>query len=173
MLRQAAWDVAGPPSQVLAAVERASAGDGLALVGTAVLAHLRRRDGGRWTLTWTNAGHPPPVVVPPEGPVRLLDGLDPLFGFPIAVTRPRRDHEAELHDGCTLFLYTDGLIERSGEDLDEGSARLLAALDRHRALPLQDLVDTTVSMLASAGTDDVAALAIRLGPSSGVVPGVG
>ena len=162
MLRQAAWDVAGGPSVVLTAVERAIAGDGLGLVGTAVLAHLRRLDDGGWALRWTNAGHPPPIVVPPEGPLRLLDGLDPLFGLPVAVTRPRRDHDVELPDGCVVFLYTDGLVERRGQDLDDGTAQLVATLARHRALPPQELVDVTVASLASSATDDVVAVAVRL-----------
>ncbi|TDQ46384.1 serine phosphatase RsbU (regulator of sigma subunit) [Actinomycetospora succinea] len=165
MLRQAAWDVAGPPSRALAAVERANAGDGLGLVGTAVLVHLRRRTHGGWSMTWTNAGHPPPLIVAPDGSTALLEGVDPLFGFPVAVRRPRIDHEVVLDDGCTVFLHTDGLIERPGGDLDEATARLRDTLTRHAALSPQDLVDTVVSELAPGADDDVVALAIRLEPA--------
>lgn len=165
MLRQAAWDVVGPPSRVLTAVERANAGDGLALRGTAVLAHLRRRPGG-WTMDWTNAGHPPPLVIAPDGTTVLLDGVDPLFGFPVAVRRPRVDRSADLVDGCTVFLHTDGLIERRGGDLDDGTARLRAVLHRHAGLAPQELVDTVVAELAPGADDDVVALAIRLDPTS-------
>ena len=163
MLRQAAWDVAATPSRVLAAVERANAGDGLHLAGTAVLVHLQQHHDGQWTVTWTNAGHPPPLVVTSTGGVRRLGGLDPMFGFPIAVTRPRRDHHVELADGATIFLHTDGLIERPGEDLDDGARRLEAALERRRGLPLQAMVEGVLSELASTATDDVVVLAIRLG----------
>jgi hypothetical protein len=166
MLRQAAWDVAGPPSGILAAVERANAGDGLGLVGTAVLAHLSRRAPGGWVMTWTNAGHPPPLIIARDGTTALLEGLDPMFGFPIAVRRPRGDHEIHLDDGCTVFLHTDGLIERQGVDLDEGTARLRESLTRHADRSPQDLVDTVVSELAPRADDDVVALAIRLAPAS-------
>ncbi|MDL5160336.1 GAF domain-containing SpoIIE family protein phosphatase [Actinomycetospora termitidis] len=163
MLRQAAWDVDGSPSEVLSAVERAVDGDDLGHAGTAVLARLRHGASGRWEMTWTNAGHPPPVVVEPSGVVRVLDGVDPLFGFPSVVRRPRTDHTVDLPDGCTVVLHTDGLIERPGEDLDEGARRLREALTLHAGLPLDRLVDAAIADVAPAAVDDVVVLAIRLG----------
>nr|WP_246326010.1 GAF domain-containing SpoIIE family protein phosphatase [Actinomycetospora corticicola] len=162
MLRQAAWDVGGGPASALAATERAITGDALGHAGTAVLVHLRR-EAGRWVMTWTNAGHPPPVVVSAAGAVTVLEGLDPLFGYPVALQRPRGDHHAVLHDGDTLFLHTDGLVERPGEDLDEGHRRLGAALARHAGLAPDALVDATIAEVAPAATDDVVVLALRLG----------
>ncbi|WP_018332597.1 GAF domain-containing SpoIIE family protein phosphatase [Actinomycetospora chiangmaiensis] len=161
MLRQAAWDIGAGPAAALSATERAIAGDDLGHAGTAVLAHLRRR-ADHWALTWTNAGHPPPVLVTTGGAVRALDGLDPLFGYSSVLRRARQDHTTELDDGDTLFLHTDGLIERIGEDLDDAHRRLHAALARHADLALADLVDATIADVAPAATDDVVVLAIQL-----------
>ena len=89
------------------------------------------------------------------------------------MTRPRRDQDIELADGCTVFLYTDGLVERRGEDLDDGIAHLMTTLTRHRDLPPQELVDRTVASLASSATDDVVALALRLGPPQSAAAAIG
>jgi len=162
MLRQAAWDhPGGPPSHTLNAFERAAEGIGLKAMGTALLAHLRRGVDHRWTMTWTNAGHPPPILLGPSGGTTLLDGHDLLFGFPGLATAPRRDHHCDLDPGSTVFLYTDGLVERRGSDLDEGTDRLRQLLAENRDLPPPQLVDLAVDTLAPDSPDDVVAFAVR------------
>jgi GAF domain-containing protein len=164
MLRQAAWDHPGePPSHALTALEVATAGLGLQAAGTAVLAHLRRVDGGGRAMTWSNAGHPPPVLLRPDGSTVLLDGHDILFGYPDLRPGPRRDHRRVLEPGSMLFLYTDGLVERRDSDIDEGIARLCLLLREHRDRPALEIVDTAVEVLARDSPDDVVAFAIRLG----------
>lgn len=86
------------------------------------------------TITYSSTGHPPPVLVQPDGRVEFLDqATDPPFDArPDPIPRPQaRTGHAE---GATLVLYTDGLIERRGEDIDTGPARLADSLDRHRHL---------------------------------------
>jgi hypothetical protein len=162
MLRQAAWDHPGEaPSHTLAAFEHAADGLGLQAMGTALLAHLRRGDDRRWSVTWTNAGHPPPILLAPDGGTTLLDGHDILFGFPGLSDAPRRDHHCSLDPGSTLFLYTDGLVERRGMDLDEGTDRLVQLLVKNRELAPADLVDAAVGTLAADSPDDVIAFAIH------------
>lgn len=162
MLRQAAWDhPAGPPSRVVAAFETASTGLGLHAVGTAVLAQLTRSAGRGWTMRWSNAGHPPPVLLLPDGTTRLLTEHDPLFGFGLTAERPRRDHGCAVPPGALLFLYSDGLVERRGEDIDDGIDELLALLDGLRGSAPREIVDAAVETLAREAPDDVVALAIR------------
>ncbi len=162
MLRQAAWDHPGePPSHALTAFELAADGIGLPAMGTALLAHLHCGADQRWGLTWTNAGHPPPILLPPDGGARLLDGHDLLFGFPSLATSPRRDHHHDLEPGSTLFLYTDGLVERRGSDLDEGTDRLLRLLTENRDLSPSELVELAVDTLAPDSPDDVVAFAVH------------
>jgi hypothetical protein len=162
MLRQAAWDHPGePPSHTLRAFELAAEGIGLKAMGTALLAHLSCGVDGRWAVTWTNAGHPPPILLRPDGRAVLLDGHDVLFGFPGLAASPRRDHHHAIDPGSTLFLYTDGLVERRGSDLDEGTDRLVRLLTENRDLPPPELVDLAVETLAPDSPDDVVAFAVH------------
>jgi stage II sporulation SpoE-like protein/GAF domain-containing protein len=174
MLRQAAWDhPGGPPSVTLGALERAAAGLGLEAVGTALLAHLCRMVDGTWSMTWTNAGHPPPVLLSPDGGATLLDGHDVMFGFPSLLSQPRHDRRRDVAAGSTLFLYTDGLVERRGSDLDEGTDRLVRLLGDNRALPPHELVDLAVDGLAPESPDDVIAFAVRFDEPRGARPAIG
>ncbi|WP_406391167.1 SpoIIE family protein phosphatase [Streptomyces sp. NBC_00882] len=77
------------------------------------------------TLRYVKAGHPPPLVVGPDGSSRYLDGpISPPVGpVPGAVYQQA---ETTLTAGDAVLLYTDGLIERPGEPLDEGLSRLSA-----------------------------------------------
>jgi serine phosphatase RsbU (regulator of sigma subunit) len=97
-------------------------------MGTALLAHLRRSADHRWSMTWTNAGHPPPILLDPSGTATVLEGHDILFGFPGLAVSPRRDLHHDVDPGSTVFLYTDGLVERRSAPLDNGLADLTAAM---------------------------------------------
>jgi GAF domain-containing protein/serine phosphatase RsbU (regulator of sigma subunit) len=162
MLRQAAWDRPGsPPSAIMQAFESANDGLDLGAKGTAVLARLHGDPTGPWSLTWTNAGHPPPVLLGPDGDAELLAEHDALFGFSLTAGRPRRDHHRVIRPGSTLFLYTDGLVEHRGSDLDAGTEELIAFLKDARHRPVGETVATVIETLAPDSTDDVVAFAIR------------
>lgn len=165
MLRQAAWDhPGGPPTTVLRAFETANLGLDLGAAGTAVIVHLHEHAAGTWSMTWTNAGHPPPILLTPDGTTELLDQHGPLFGFPAVSAFPRHDQTRDLPPGATLFLYTDGLIEhRDDHDIDAGIEALRHLLRRVRDRPVQDIVDAAVDTLAPDAPDDVVAFAIRFG----------
>lgn len=95
----------------------------------------RRTDGGpsggatqaAWTLTLSSAGHLPPLVRLPDGQLTFLDpphARGPLLGLG-GGSRRRHDATFALPSGSIVLLYTDGLIERSGEAIDSGLDRLL------------------------------------------------
>ena len=87
----------------------------------------------------------------------LMHGVDP--------DATRSDHSADLDDGDTLLLVTDGLVERRGSDLDEGLTRLQDALADLGGRPLEELLDGLLERLASDdGDDDVAIVAVRAHP---------
>ncbi|WP_433462040.1 PP2C family protein-serine/threonine phosphatase [Spirillospora sp. CA-128828] len=115
-------------------------------------------------LIYSNAGHPPPVLVHPDGSCELLDqALDPPLGArPEHVPRPQAGQEYD--PGDTLVLYTDGLIERRDEDIDASLAHLTNALGRTSNLSPERMADALLAQLGVAtGTrDDIVLVIIRL-----------
>ncbi|WP_105969574.1 PP2C family protein-serine/threonine phosphatase [Streptomyces geranii] len=157
----AASRVAEGPAQALDILGRyAHVVDG-AESATAVTTFI---DFDRRTITYSSAGHPPPVLVHPDGRVEFLDRATdpPLDARPDPVPRPQAD--AAFTDGATLVLYTDGLVERRHEDIDIGLTRLADALGRHRAADPGRLADAVLLELLPPGgaTDDTALIVVRL-----------
>ena len=112
--------------------------------------------------TITLAGHPPPLVVSPEGDVRYLEGPGglPLGADPDASYTEWR---TTLEPGATVVLYTDGLVERPDRSIDEGLDLLARAAGRAPREP-DDFISSLVEELLGPGArgDDVALLAILL-----------
>ena len=113
------------------------------------------------TLTYANAGHMPPVVVPPVGDPKVIGGgpAGPPLGTG-AITPA--EGQMVLREGALVALYTDGLVERRGQGLEGSIAELAAAL---RAAPdaLDDLPEQLVDALLPDGVhDDVALLVARI-----------
>ena len=72
--------------------------------------------------TFTAAGHPPPVVVHPDGAHHFADlPINPPLG---AATLPFETATHELPEGSLLVLYTDGLLQDPARDIDAGMAEL-------------------------------------------------
>lgn len=164
-LRGIAFLMGAPPAAILDGLERTMAGLRVETLATAVLAHVwapgRSGDPQRARLLWCNAGHPPPVLVEPDGTARLLATQPhPMLGVRFA--RPRRDHELTLDAGSTLVLYTDGLIERRQRPLDEGLERLRATAARLADWPVEEFCDALLAELVEAPIDDIALLALRV-----------
>ncbi|MEW9522147.1 PP2C family protein-serine/threonine phosphatase [Streptomyces tubercidicus] len=115
-------------------------------------------------IIYSNAGHPPPVLVHADGSYDLLDqATDPPLGArPQHVPRPQAG--TAYLPGDTLVLYTDGLIERRDEDIDAGLSRLTEALISFRALSPEGLADALLAHLGLTGgaRDDIALIITRL-----------
>jgi serine phosphatase RsbU (regulator of sigma subunit) len=77
---------------------------------------------------------------------------------------PRPQAGTGFDDGATLVLYTDGLIERRGEDIYTGLDRLAAALTRNARLDPERLADILLRELSprNGPTDDTALVIVRL-----------
>ena len=68
-----------------------------------------------------------------------------------------------LPPGSTFLLYTDGLVERRGCTLDDGTERMVAQLRALADRPLDELCDALLEgMLCGTPQDDVALVALRL-----------
>ncbi len=119
-------------------------------------------DPAQHRMTWTNAGHPYPVVVPRSGvPHLLAETHGPPLGVDATV---RYEHSSlVLEPGDTVLLYSDGLIERREHDIDADFERLLRAIPLDAARPW-GLVEQLVERLHPSGLhdDDIAILAVTV-----------
>jgi PAS domain S-box-containing protein len=117
------------------------------------------------TVSYASAGHPPPLLVTPDGHVRFLEGGR---SWPLGIDSDRARPAAaidRLPAGSLLLLYTDGLIERRRESIDVGFERLRALVAANWSLPLRRLKQAIFRALVDdagpAATDDVALVAMR------------
>nr|WTB34514.1 SpoIIE family protein phosphatase [Streptomyces sp. NBC_00830] len=116
------------------------------------------------TITYSSAGHPPPALLRRDGTVEFLDqATDPPLGAR-PEHGPRVQATMAFTEGSVLALYTDGLVERRGEDIDTGLARLADSLARHRAADPETLADALLADLLPLGgvTDDTALVIVHL-----------
>ena len=144
------------PATLLDWLNRAAAHFTDGVLGTAICGLY---DPAGRSLHWARAGHLPPILVRdgragqlplPEG---LLLGADPDARYTEEVTR--------LRLGDTLLMFTDGLIERRDEPIDEALATLLQIASR----PVGDIGDYADLLLAKAASDtgdDACLVAVRI-----------
>jgi serine phosphatase RsbU (regulator of sigma subunit) len=165
MLRGIAYTMEEPPGAVMTALDKAMAGLAVDTIATAILARVEREssagDGQRLVLRWTNAGHPPPALISPDGAVELLTGPpDVLLG--VLPEGDRIDHTRVLEQGSTVVFYTDGLIDRRSQDLTDGFEWLSRTLSRHATEDHEQLADTLLTEQMAGSEDDVAILVLRV-----------
>lgn len=165
LTRGVAYSLADAPSTTLAGVDRAMRGLDVGVIATAVFAQIGDGQDGSRVLRWSNAGHPPPVLIAPDGSARLLEtapelllGLDP--------DTHRADHVVDLEPGGTLLLYTDGFVERRGESLQQGLDWLIHAVRGLQHLHPEELCNRLLGEVAGDLEDDVALLALRIRPAN-------
>ncbi|MBT3152559.1 SpoIIE family protein phosphatase [Streptomyces sp. CHD11] len=104
------------------------------------------------------AGHPPPLLRHSDGRTELLrisPGL--LLGIEPEARYPTLD--VPLPPGCVLVLYTDGLVEAPGVDIDNATAALAGLLEHADPADLDTMADTLIRHAPSPG-DDIALLLI-------------
>ncbi|MFJ4467117.1 PP2C family protein-serine/threonine phosphatase [Streptomyces sp. NPDC089424] len=162
MLRALAWSQNQPPHRIVEELDQAMSHISDVRMATMVLARLSTEPHGSWHLRWTNAGHPPPLLVDRDGLTRYLDDANGML-LGTATQHPRPDARIPLPPGSTLVFYTDGLIETRTHPLDVGmeTLRRHAAALAHR--PLDAFADQLVQRVRPADNDDdVALLAIRI-----------
>lgn len=107
-------------------------------------------------VTFTNAGHLPPLLI--EGTHARL--LHTTSGPPIGVSS-RAEYPArtvEVSRGATLLAFTDGLVEKRGEVIDSSLDRFSDTALRHAHLDLDDLVTTLVTEVTTDGIEDDGAI---------------
>jgi serine/threonine-protein kinase RsbW len=153
---------AGDPARIL---ERLDAFvETVPSAATATLAYVEL-DPGTGDVRYACAGHPPPLVVSPDGRTRFLwDGRSPPLG---SLLGQDRDAAVDrLEEGETLVLYTDGLVERRSASIDVGLERLADAA-RRSAIGAARLADEICDALLDGPSqdDDVCVLTLFRIPS--------
>jgi PAS domain S-box-containing protein len=169
MLRGIAYRDGVSPAEVLAGLDAAIHGLGMGTMATAAIARVEQtpeeKSAGLTRLRWSNAGHPAPLLLHHDGRIEELAGARAQLMLGVDPAARRTDSVVTVRRGSTLLLYTDGLVEGRDLPLDEGVARLRAALVELAGEPLPRLCDAVIERLRPEGLqDDVALVAIRLHP---------
>ncbi|MCW2813688.1 MAG: histidine kinase [Nocardioides sp.] len=196
ILRGIAVTTDGSPAEILTRVDEAMELLLLDTTATVIVARFEQtpeeRRAGLTRLRWSNAGHPPPMVIahpddpptpspqddrpgriehhPATTPGRSADsavlwGATPNMLLGLMPETVRDETVLTLRRGATVLLYTDGLVERRQQDLDTGVQQLEAVFTELVAseLPLEDLCDELLRrLLPERPEDDVALVAVRL-----------
>jgi hypothetical protein len=148
------------PASVLEGLDLFAGSVDGASCATVVCAVIDRETG---TVTYSRAGHPPPLVAGPSGRQWLDGGL----GLPLDV-RPgaqRTNHTATIGPDDVVVLYSDGLVERRGEPLDMGLERLAASVEAGLDSTVADMADRILlDLLPDGSQDDVVVVVKRLHP---------
>lgn len=144
------------PDDLIAMVHRLCEPKGI--FATALCARLTPRG----TLRWASAGHPPPVLARPGEAELLIGRPSPPLGVSadvdIALERRR------IAAGDTVVVYTDGLVERRDEPIDESLERLVQDVRRWAGLDAGELADRLLDARQAAGptADDIALVVVRI-----------
>ena len=167
LLRGIATYSDGSPAEVLQGLDSSMQLLQVSTLATAAVARLEQtaeeHDQGLTRLLWANAGHPPPLVLHPDGTLEVLaaEKADLLLGVDPGARRT--GHVVTLQRDTTVLLYTDGLIERRNSDLEEGMDRLRSAVRELADRGLEELCDGVIDRLVEGRPDDdVALVAVRL-----------
>ncbi len=128
------------------------------MYSSASCAVIRPDGSGRYAC----AGHPFPIIRHADGSTELLDsGRSALLGISAG---PRRDASFVMECGSTLVMYTDGLVDRHGDGIDDGIARLRRTLGDNPVPTTNHARLLTESLVNAAGArDDTVTLCITMG----------
>ncbi|MEV6290223.1 SpoIIE family protein phosphatase [Streptomyces sp. NPDC051896] len=163
MLRGIAVDRQEPPGDVLRRLDLASQTLDPQSTATCVYAVIKGGEDRGSNLHHSSAGHLPPLLTTREGDTHYLEaGSGPLIGLDAGLLRTSAHDRLPPHS--TLLLFTDGLIERRGESLDDAMIRLRLHTAEQAQDPLDVFCDELIIEFGADSTDDIALLALRPTP---------
>jgi serine phosphatase RsbU (regulator of sigma subunit) len=129
----------------------------LATLSYAVVDKSRRR------LMLSNAGHPAPLLLGPDGSISQMSGG---LSVPLGTDDPAARHRQvpyDLRPGTRLLFYTDGLVEDRRRAFDDGLAHLIQSLRCASGAP-EDICERALSVRGEARDDDVCVLCAVIDP---------
>ncbi|MEU6415969.1 ATP-binding SpoIIE family protein phosphatase [Streptomyces spiralis] len=119
-------------------------------------------DPGERRCTFASAGHPPPVVVTPEGTAQFVDVVP---GPPLGIGgMPFEPYEVDIEPGSVLVFYSDGLVGFPSGDMEAGMERLRRVLHTEAGVDrdLEGMSHRVMAQLVTTPcTDDATALFVR------------
>lgn len=151
-----------PPTEVLNEMDREYPIERFDKFFTISYCILNVKDG---TLRYSNAGHPPPVLLRKDGSLELLNEGGTIIGM--GGLLPFEEGRRKLCSGDKLFLYTDGIAEYQNEDgLFYDEDRFFAELKRLKDRLLSNIIDGVIESMMSFGNntepqDDISLLAVE------------
>ena len=157
-------EAADGPAQLLDRLEEFAGRAPGVRFSTVCVALLDPRDG---SLRYATAGHPPPLLLAPDGSTALLEGArsHPLLAMARGAEpqAPHREEAVAVPPGGRVLLYTDGLIERRDPTADYGFGRLQDAARRNRGEAIEPFCDALLDDLLAEGdgSDDTAVLCVE------------
>ncbi|MBW0089054.1 SpoIIE family protein phosphatase [Pseudonocardia sp. KRD-184] len=148
------------PAQALEGLDRAARRIPGARGSTALCLTIDTDSGD---VAWSAAGHVPPLIAGPDGTRFAQGGQGALLG--VSDRAPYGEGRETVVPGTTVALYTDGLVERRGQVVDDGLQRLAAVAERGHQRPPGELLDVLLAEVLGSDTgDDVALVLARLVP---------
>lgn len=147
------------PGAVLMRVDQLVGGMRITRSASLVYATLSQLGSSQWEMSWSRAGHLPPILVRDGRAEALMDGGGPMIGLSADA---RTHEERDVGPGDVLVLYTDGLIERRSRPLRAGLQRLLEVCQE---LDVSDAAGIGERLLADLGDqpeDDIAIVVLRV-----------
>ncbi|MFI9625680.1 SpoIIE family protein phosphatase [Streptomyces sp. NPDC052042] len=152
-------ELLGHLDEVVSRIDRAEAAgeSGVEISGATCLYAIYDAVSGNCTMA--RAGHPGPALILPDGTVEFPEGP---VGLPLGIGgMPFESAEFHVPEGSRLVLFTDGLFERRGRDIDAGLEMLRDALAGRDRTPEETCDAALDAMLPDPPTDDVALLVAR------------
>jgi sigma-B regulation protein RsbU (phosphoserine phosphatase) len=150
-----------PPAALLESLDGFARRHGVGAYATVAYAEL---DLATRELRYACAGHLPPVLIEPDAePSLLWEGRSTPLTVGSRRRKPRTEAVTTLEERSVLLLYTDGLVERRSEEIDDGMQRLLlAAATSRAATPADTARDLLRALEADEPNDDICMLIAAL-----------
>lgn len=116
-------------------------------------------------IIYSNAAHPPPILLSRDGNHELLDKGGTIIGMDGIL--PFEEEKKNLHKGDKIFFYTDGVTEfQNHKDEFYGDDRLIAVLKENKDKNIRDIIDSVISSIKDFGgntafQDDISLVGIE------------
>ena len=149
------------PKDVLTALDEQYPMERFDMFFTMIYGVVNTREG---YLLHANAGHPPALLLHPEGGIEMLQADGPIIGMGGV---PFGEQRKTINRGDKVIFYTDGIIEyENSSEVFYGKERFYQLLEESSKEPLSTLMDKTMESLLDFGkntppNDDISLLAFE------------